>query len=168
MQDTGDLRRDALSGAILLLFGGGYLWYALRYPLGTLDNPGPGVFPLAVGLPLVILAAVQLARSGGRLLMALPTPTADPSVTDPTGTPLKRGRTEGALWLMVGVLVLYLLVVSAVGFLASTFVLVIICSKVMRTCGWVRPIFLAVGVLLACYFLFLVWLKVPLPAGSLL
>src|SRR5690625_7533529 len=45
-----------LGGLGLLLFGGGYLWEALRYPLGTMRNIGPGGFPLLIGLVLVAIA----------------------------------------------------------------------------------------------------------------
>ena len=32
----------------------GYTLEALRYPLGTLSNPGPGLFPLTVGLAILM------------------------------------------------------------------------------------------------------------------
>jgi putative tricarboxylic transport membrane protein len=69
---------------------------------------------------------------------------------------------------MVGVLVVYLLLVRWIGFLTCTFVLVIVCGKLMGTRGWVRAVGLAGGVIVACYFLFSVWLKVPLPTGHLM
>jgi hypothetical protein len=37
----------------------------------------------------------------------------------------------------------------------------------MGTRGWLRPLALSAGLLLACYVLFSVWLKVPLPRGYL-
>jgi putative tricarboxylic transport membrane protein len=166
MERAGTLRKDSLSSAVLLLIGVGYLWYDLRYPLETLDNPGPGLFPLVVGLLLVILAILQLAQSGGRLLLARSEQPGS-SLSFPTEM-LKQAQDERIPWLMVGILVLYLVVVSWIGFLTSTFIVVIICSKLMGTPGWVRPIALAAGLLVACYFLFSVWLKVPLPTGYLI
>src|SRR5574342_701954 len=123
MDRSGDPRKDSLSSAVLLLMGGGYLWYDLRYPLDTLDNPGPGIFPLAVGLLLVSLATLQLARCG-RVLLTRPSATpGEPSVS-PGSTP-DQAQSEHAPWLMVGILVLYLLVVNWIGFRTSTFILVI-------------------------------------------
>jgi putative tricarboxylic transport membrane protein len=167
MDHTRDLHKDALSNAVLLVIGGGYLWYDSRYSLDTLANPGPGIFPLVVGLLLVTLAAIQLARSGRRLLLTRP--TAKPG--SPAACPPEvsgQTHTERIPWLMVGILVLYLMVVSRIGFLTSTFVLVIICSKLMGTSGWKRPVLLAAGLIVACHFLFSVWLKVPLPTGLLI
>ncbi len=164
MDHTRDLRKDALCSAVLLLIGGGYLWHDSRYSLDTLANPGPGVFPLVVGLLLVALAATQLARSGGRLLLAPPTEKPGSPAACPPDAP-SQTRSEGIPWLMVGILVLYLMVVSRIGFLTSTFVLIIICSKLMGTPGWKRPVLLAAGLIIACHLLFSIWLKVPLPTG---
>jgi len=167
MDHTRDLRKDALSSAVLLLIGGGYLWYDSRYSLDTLANPGPGIFPLVVGLLLVALTATQLARSGGPLLLSWPTAKpGSPAACPPEAS--SQTHTEGIPWLMVGILVLYLIIVSRIGFLTSTFVLVIICSKLMGTSGWKRPVLLAAGLIVACHFLFSVWLKVPLPTGLLM
>jgi len=167
MDHTRDLRKDTLSNAVLLLIGCGYLWYDSRYSLDTLANPGPGIFPLMVGLLLVALTATQLARSGGRLLLAPPTAKPGSLAACPPEAP-SEARTEGIPWLMVGILVLYLMVVSRIGFLTSTFVLIIICSKLMGTSGWKRPVLLAAGLIVACHFLFSVWLRVPLPTGLLI
>lgn len=166
MDRSGDPRKDSLSSAALLLIGGGYLWYGLRYPLDTLDNPGPGIFPLAVGLLLASLAALQLAQSG-RALLTRPGATPGGPPACPGSTP-DQAQAERAPWLMVAILVLYLVLVNWIGFPTSTFILVVLCSKLMGTPGWARPISLAAGLLLACHVLFSVWLKVPLPIGTLI
>jgi hypothetical protein len=160
--------RECLSSAILLLVGCGYLWYGLRYPMESLENPGPGVFPLAVGLLLVILSAWQLLSAGRPLRRAAKAGT---ETRDSCGCPADSSHPVHAWhvpWCMVGVLVLYLLVVRWIGFLACTFALVIVCSKLMGTRGWVRSVSLAGGVIVTCYFLFSLWLKVPLPTGYLM
>jgi hypothetical protein len=163
MEPTSDPRKDVLSSAVLLVIGGGYLLYNLRYPLNTLADPGPGVFPLGVGLLLLVLGAVQLIRSR-RLVVSHHATRPNAPLPPPAGAP-ERAPTGRAPWIMVGILVLYLLVVSWVGFLVSTSILVVICSKLMGTRGWIRPIALAVGILVSCHLLFAVWLHVPLPTG---
>jgi putative tricarboxylic transport membrane protein len=168
MEGTAALRKDCRSSVILLVIGAGYLWYALRYPVETLENPGPGVFPVAVGLLLVVLSALQLVQVGRRLLLVARTDRAPGSPSAcPTDQP-NRAEIGRAPWLMVGVLVLYLFVVTWIGFLTCTFALVLTCSKLMGTRSWGRAVSLAGGVVLVCYFLFSVWLKVPLPTGSLM
>ena len=49
-------RRDQWSAAGLAVLALGYLLAGRQYPLDTLATPGPGIFPLAVGLALLALA----------------------------------------------------------------------------------------------------------------
>jgi hypothetical protein len=166
MDGPTDARKELTSGIILALVAGGYLLANAGHALDSLANPGPGVFPLAVGLLLAILAGWQVARAGGRL-MAVPR---DPGVR--LGVDARQGwgqstKNERAPFCMVATLALYLIVLGRLGFLSSTFVLVIICSKLMGSRGWGRPIALAFGIVLASYVLFSIWLKVPLPTGYL-
>jgi hypothetical protein len=167
MERDAGLRKDLLSGAVLLLLGGAYLLVNLRYPLDTLATPGPGLFPLAVGLLLVCLAALQLVRSGGTLLFPGRAAGLGLPADHPGGAPKDTQAGRRPL-LMMAILVVYLMVVSWSGFLTSTFILVILCSKLMGSRGWGRPVALAFGIVLGCYFLFTVWLKVPLPTGHLM
>lgn len=167
MDRPSDARKELTSGILLVLVAGGYLLYNTRHALDTLANPGPGVFPLAVGLLLASVATWQVAHAGGRL-MAAPREPQDRLVTgESKGSP--QSTTTGRVPLcLVAILVLYLIVLSWIGFLSSTFILVIIASRLMGSPGWGRPIALAVGIVLGCYFLFSVWLKVPLPTGYLI
>ncbi len=167
MERHADPRKDLVSSAVLLLLGGGYLGYNLRHPLDTLATPGPGIFPLAVGLLLVILSAVQLVRAGGALVLARHSAEPGPPALARAEASQHVSSNRAPLF-MTGFLVVYLMTVSWIGFLASTFVLVITCSKLMGSQGWARPMALAVGIVLFCYFLFIVWLKVPLPTGRLM
>jgi hypothetical protein len=167
MMNESDLRNDLWSGGVLLLLGGAYLAIDLRYPLDSLANPGPGLFPLAAGMLLVTLALLQLAQAGGTLLSLGRAVASRPSTDDPGGT-AEDSQAGRRPVLMLAILVVYLLVVSWIGFLTSTFLLVVICSKLMGSRGWSGPVALAAGLALACYLLFSVWLRVPLPAGRLL
>jgi hypothetical protein len=54
-----------------------------------------------------------------------------------------------------------------IGFFVSTFLLVILSSRLMQAKDWGRPIALSAGVSLFCYFLFEVWLKLSFPRGIL-
>ncbi len=56
-------RKEIVGSLVFILFGVGFLLYGLNYPLDQWANPGPGVFPLIVGVTLVILAAWQLLHS---------------------------------------------------------------------------------------------------------
>jgi hypothetical protein len=115
-----------------------------------------------VGALLAGLAAFQLLQGGVRLLRA-GAHERRPGLPEAPGAATSARRP----WLMIAILAVYLLAVTPVGFYASTPALAIACSKLMGARGWVRPLALAAGLLVACYVLFTVWLKVPLPRGYL-
>jgi hypothetical protein len=154
--------KEAITSIILALFGIGYLIYDSFYPLGTLANPGPAVFPLVVGLLMVILIAWQLFQEGIRLKFKGPKTKREPVRSSEV---LKK---EQKPFFMVVILIIYLGAVSWIGFLTSTFVLVVLSSRLMGARDWVRPVGLGFGVMLFCYFLFEVWLKLSLPTGFLI
>lgn len=143
-----------ISGAALAVVGAAYLVENRRYSLDTLAAPGPGVFPIAAGVLLVALACGQVVaawRDAGA------TPRAEEPPPEPRTTP----------FVMIGVLAVYAAAIGWVGFFAATFAVVIVASRLLGAHGWLRPLALATGVVVASYVLFVVWLHVPLPTGLL-
>ena len=139
-------RRDHWSALGLAVLALGYLLVGRRYPLDTLATPGPGIFPLAAGLALLALAVwllVSAARSG----------------PDPSGG---GGRPRAPL-IMAAVLVLYAAALPVLGFLLTSFALVIVAARLMGLDDWWRAAALALGVTAASRLLFGTWLGVPLP-----
>jgi len=55
--------KDFYTGLLFLLFGGGFMWGALQYDLGTAARMGAGYFPLILGGMLVFLGVVVAVRS---------------------------------------------------------------------------------------------------------
>ena len=74
---------------------------------------------------------------------------------------------EAKVLILTALMVSYLLMMQWIGFFVSTFLLVILSSRLMEAKGWVRPIALSAGVCLFCYFLFEVWIKLSFPRGIL-
>jgi putative tricarboxylic transport membrane protein len=142
-------RRERWCTAGLAVIAVAYLAANLRYPLETLASPGPGVFPLATGVTLLLLA-------GWQLLVPAREPERDTQIAGPR---------RHALLLMIGLLALYAAVLGPLGFLASSFGLVLLAARLMGATGWRRPAVLALGVTVASYVVFVIWLGVPLPAG---
>jgi hypothetical protein len=139
-------RRDHWSALGLAVLALGYLLVGRRYPLDTLATPGPGIFPLAAGLALLALAVwllVSAARSG----------------PDPSGG---GGRPRAPL-IMAAVLVLYAAALPVLGFLLTSFALVIVAARLMGLDDWWRAAALALGVTAASRLLFGTWRGVPLP-----
>ena len=139
-------RRDHWSALGLAVLALGYLLVGRRYPLDTLATPGPGIFPLAAGLALLALA-VWLLVSAAR------------SAPDPSGG---GGRPRAPL-IMAAVLVLYAAALPVLGFLLTSFALVIVAARLMGLDDWWRAAALALGVTAASRLLFGTWLGVPLP-----
>lgn len=147
-------RREALSAAGLAVLAVVYLVANRQYALDTLATPGPGVFPLAVGLLMLGLAACQAVvamRSG---------PGAAPVDRAPEDAPAR-----SQVLALVAVLVAFAIAAGVIGFLTTSFALVLISSRLLGTRDWVRPTLLAAGVTAAAYMIFVAWLGVPLPKG---
>lgn len=158
-------RKEIASSLVLILFGVVFLLYNIKYPLDTLANPGPGVFPLMVGAVLVVLAAWQLIHD-----VRKPKPEGAKESHEGAGRSigkfLQRDNAETKPLLMISIFIVYLLMVKWVGFFISNFLFVIISSKIIGARDWGRPIALSAGISLFCYFLFEVWLKLSLPRGA--
>lgn len=144
-------RRDRWSAAGLAVLAAAYLAANLRYPLDTLAAPGPGAFPLAAGVALLVLAGWQAVV---------------PALGGDRAAEVTSRRRRNPL-LMIGLLGLYAASLGGLGFLASSFVLVLLAARLMGAPGWMRPTMLALGVTIAVWLVFVIWLGVPLPAGSL-
>jgi putative tricarboxylic transport membrane protein len=143
-------RRDRWSAAGLAVLALGYLLAGRQYPLDTLATPGPGIFPLAVGLALLALAIWQLLAGGRRLAPAAAGEADDVGISR---APL----------IMIAVLVLYAVSLPRLGFTLTSFVLVLVASWLMGLRGRWRPVVLALGVTVVSRLIFGLWLGVPLP-----
>ena len=134
---------DRWSAAVLAVVAILYLLLGRGYPLDTLAAPGPGIFPLAAGVALLLVAVWQFVAAG-------------------------RGRAEApprrrAPRLMAVVLVIYAAVLPTLGFVLASFALVVIAARLMGLPGWWRPAVLGACVALAARVVFVTWLGVPLP-----
>jgi hypothetical protein len=146
-----EARRDRWSAAGLAALAVAYLAVNRQYPLDTLAAPGSGVFPLAAGVALLVLAGWQaIAPARGQARGAK--------------GPWRRRR---APLLMAGLLVLYAAGLNVLGFLVASFALVLLAARLMGAPDWRRPALLALGVIIATSLVFVAWLGIPLPAGLL-
>lgn len=152
-----ELRRDRWTGAGLAVLGLAYLYANRRYALDSLATPGPGVFPLAAGLAVLVLAGYQAIATGWGPARR----------TAGEASPIGGGRPPErvAALLMSGLLLLYAASIGTLGFLAASFALVVLASRLMGVPRWWRPALIAAGVTGGVYVIFSVWLGVPLPAG---
>jgi hypothetical protein len=134
-----------------------YLVANRRYPLDSLTAPGPGVFPLGVGLILLGLAGWQACRALAAWRGARRMRPEEGEVIRSPKHPLR----------MIGLVVAYAAAIGTIGFFGASFALVLASSRLLGARGWVRPAALALGVTSVAYVIFVVWLGVPLPTGLL-
>lgn len=137
----------------LLAFGALTAGLSLQLPLGTLRAPGSGFFPFALGLMLVALAAAELLRL--RLARPKPAPVA----------PAADGAARRVLLFMAVVAVTTALL-QPIGYVGSSFLLML---GLLRVLGlrWGASALIAALSAAACYALFVLWLRIPMPAGPL-
>jgi hypothetical protein len=147
----------------LVLLSAGYTVYALRYPRGEWADPGPGAVPLLVGAGLVIsstvLAVREMKARAAVLGGAAPVDDGEHEGARPLGD-LRRAA------LVLVTLFAFMVAVPYLGFLPAAAVAAVAAARVMGDRGWRGPLVIVVVTVLA-YFLFEVWLLVPLPDGRL-
>ena len=128
-----------------------YLGEAMRYPRGTMAQPGPGLFPLAVGA-LLLLASLATGleawpRHRGEE-MDLP------------------GRWDALRVLAVLAAGLgYALLLPHLGHPMAGTLVTLAVLQIMRLQGWALKLGFSLAIGLGSYYLFSVLLGVPLPTG---
>ena len=139
----------------LLAFGALTAGLSLQLPLGTLRAPGSGFFPFALGLMLVALAAGELLR----LHLARPKPA--PAAPAPAADGAAR-----RVVLFMAVVAVSTALLQPIGYVASSFLLMLGLLRVLGS-SWSASALIAALSAAACYILFVLWLRIPMPAGPL-
>ena len=122
----------------------------LKYNLGTLTHMGPGFFPVALGVILVLLG-----------LLIAGTALAAPPSDDPQGLS-KRPEWRGWSCIIAGP-ILFIVFGQLGGLLPATFACVFVCALGDRTATLKGSVILAASVTLFGTLLFAYLLKVPFP-----
>ncbi len=141
-----------------LVLSGAYLLEARTYRFGNASNPGAGMFPVAVGITLLLTAAVVLASEcSGR-----GTPGMGAAAR---ATPAGEFRRQLAHHLVPFVLTvaLYPLAIRVAGFELATALALPAMALAMGERRIPRLLLLAAGGVAAAYAVFRLWLAVPLP-----
>ena len=141
---------------LILAVGLVYGIMALNMPLGRLAYPGPGLFPMIVGVFLVATALGCLIQE---ILSPSPLPDRD-SAAQPRRNVQK---TFQLIALMIG----YTLMLKPLGFLVCIGVFLIVAIRIFGYRRWAPALAMAAVIAGASYISFVLWLKVPLPQGIL-
>jgi putative tricarboxylic transport membrane protein len=117
------------------------------------DGPRPGYFPFYVGLIMAIAALVNLVRG------AMIRPERD-----------KPFVLAGQLKLVLAVLIPTALYAAVIGWIGIYVASAVFIGFFMRWLGkyvWWKVAAVSLGVVVALYFIFEIWFKVPLPKGPI-
>ena len=146
--------KDFTSGLVFFLVACGVCFYAFRTSLGSLTNPGPGLFAFMSGGVLFVLSLVLMLKS-----WRLPkSPSAEKS-----REPLRRRN----ILILASAMVIYSLVLNYLGYIPSTLLLMIVFFRGIEPQPW-WVVMLGSSVSAGfSYLLFHVWLKIDLPIGIL-
>lgn len=146
--------REMLAAGTLLVLGLLYGVLAVGEGLGSVGDTGAGFFPLVVAFVLVAASATVLVQTR-------------------RGTvPAEQEDDDGDVhwWRIAGVLGAALLVPAVgetVGMIVTLSVALVLIARVMGVSRWLNALILGVAFGAATWLVFVYWLFVPLPAGTL-
>lgn len=146
--------RDRISGVFFVFMSLVIMSLSALLPLGSIRNPGPGAYPLILGVLLGIFSAallMQQQRYGLNLDL-------------PRGLIRREGRIATTFLL---IFFLYIGVFEWLGFILSTFLFLFLMLTVIEKKSLLRGATFSALVTLAAYWIFARGLKVIVPHGLL-
>lgn len=146
---------EMITGMILFLFGGITVLLSLRMPIGNFRMAGTGLFPLLLGLLLMGLAGlfmVKIHLQGKKEIAQVRGPGA-------------KSPSARQVVLFMGTMILAALLFNPLGYPGSSFLLMLALMRILGLRNWAFNILISGVTVVASYFLFVQWLKIPLPKG---
>lgn len=148
---------EAIVGIAIFLFGLLTTALSLGMPIGTFRMAGTGMFPLFLGILLMILSGVFVLRV---FFQGKEKQVRKEASVESSESPVQ-------LILFLGTMVLATLFFSRLGYPLTSFLLVL---GLLRTLGikrWGLNILISLVTAAGSYFLFVKWLDIPMPKGWL-
>ena len=147
------VRAEKITSVVFLLFGLSLLFESKKYPLGTIDNPGPAFLPLLLGTAVAALSVGLIVRVWKKGSIRSPLPF----------WPGKAGRLKVSVAFVV--ILLFTALLETTGYQLNIFLLFLVLLRPIGRQKWAWSISISVGAALVSYFLFEKWLMIPLPKG---
>jgi tripartite-type tricarboxylate transporter receptor subunit TctC len=153
--------------AIPTVVGVSYLIEALRLPLGSLEAPNFGFFPMLVGVLLVGAAAITLFRQGASVLRRGATGGKEADTGDAEVDPGDTASFQPKLLIIMAAVLVYVLFAGVVGHIVTATFVSAVALRATGERPWWQVLLLAIATGVGTYLLFVVALGMPLPTGSL-
>jgi putative tricarboxylic transport membrane protein len=156
---------SVLFAGVMLAVGLVYGIMALNMPRGRLAYPGPGLFPVIIGIFLVatalgcLIQEILSRKKRGERPAASPLPDRGSSAAPP--------RNVQKTFQLMALMIIYALLLKPLGFLICICVFLIVAIRIFGYRRWVPALAMAVAIAGVSYVSFVLWLKVPLPMGIL-
>lgn len=142
---------------VLFLFGAITVLLSLRMPIGTFRMAGAGLFPLCLGILLMILSGIFILNIFSK----------SKKTRVQTGASVESSSSPIQLALFFATMVLITLFFNQLGYPLSAFLLMAFLLRILGVKKWAINLPLSFVTAAISYFLFVQWLKIPLPKGWL-
>lgn len=145
-------RGRLIIGAVSLLLGAGYFWQALLMPQGNPGQPGPGLWPVAVGAAWVIISLIVIIEAAVSV-----------QVGGETEFPTGIERRNVALFFVFTVV--YVILIPLAGMYLATITYVASMLKLTSELAWWKVLVSSVIIGIVIPFLFIAVMQIRLPLG---
>jgi hypothetical protein len=151
------MKTDRISGIVIFTIGAAVCLTSLTYPVGTLQKPGGGFFPLLASVLLLVLSALFIFQSF--------TGKGRENSAAASFFPGKEARKR--ILCGVAALLCFRYLIPVIGFAPATAVFVFFLGKYLENYSWKKSAFFSAATAVSAYYLFQVVLKIPMPIPML-
>ncbi len=148
-------RDEIVVGVVIFFFGATTVLLSLKMPIGKFRMAGTGMFPLSLGILLMILSGVFVLRLffKGKEEQAKKEDSFESS------------ESPMPLILFLGTMALVTLFFNRLGYPLTSFLLVFCLLRILGIRRWGLNILISGVAAVGSYFLFVKWLDIPMPKG---
>jgi len=148
-------RDEIIVGIVIFLFGAVTAVLSLRMPIGTFRIAGTGMFPLFLGILLMILSTAFILKIFFQ----------DQKGQVKKEAPIESSESPIQLILFLGTMALATLFFNRLGYPLTSFLLMVALLRILGIKRWGLNILISVVTAVGSYFLFVKWLDIPMPKG---
>jgi hypothetical protein len=150
------MEKDEMASVIVLfLFGAVTALLSLRMPIGTFRMAGTGMFPLFLGILLMILSGAFILKIFFQ----------DKKEQVKKKASIESSESPVQLILFLGTMALATLFFNRLGYPLISFLLMVALLRILGIKRWRLNILISVVTAVGSYFLFVKWLDIPMPKG---